>query len=156
MRFGRFAKPLVCLTIMMLATGVALFAQETTAGLQGTVKDASGAVVANAHIVVHGTTLVGDKSLDTDATGYYRFANLPPGLYSVQVTAKGFKTVKREGLALEIGHLPTVDVTLEVGASGEVVEVTSETPVIDVTTNTNQTNVTSNVIQDVPHGRSFQ
>src|SRR5499425_3962608 len=132
MRFARFINALVSLTMMAMLSGMALFAQETTAGLQGTVKDASGAVVANAHVVVHGTTLAGDKSLDTEPTGYYRFANLPPGLYSIQVSAKGFKTVKREGLTLEVGHLPTVDITLEVGASAEVVEVTSSTPVIDV------------------------
>ena len=143
MRFARFVKTFVFFTtIAMVLWGVALFAQETTAGLQGTVKDSSGAVVANAHIVVRGTTLAGDKTLDTDATGYYRFANLPPGVYSIQVAAKGFKTVKREGLRLEVGHLPTVDITVEVGASAEVVEVSGAAPVIDVTTNTNQTNIT--------------
>src|SRR5215831_3914966 len=156
MRFARSAMVIVLVAAVAAVLSVALFAQETTAGLQGTVKDASGAVVGNAHVVVRGTTLAGDKSLDTDTTGYYRFANLPPGLYSIQVSAKGFKTVKREGLTLEVGHLPTVDVTLEVGASAEVVEVTSATPVIDVTTNTNLTNVTSDVIQNIPHGNSYQ
>jgi hypothetical protein len=157
MRFARFVKFFVLLAAVAVAlSGVALFGQETTAGLQGTVKDASGAVVANAHVVVRGTTLAGDKALDTDATGYYRFANLPPGVYSVQISAKGFKTVKREGLALEIGHVPTVDIILEVGTSSEVVEVTSSAPVIDVTTTTNQTNLTHDVLLDTPHGYSFQ
>lgn len=157
MRFARFVKSSVFLAaVAMTLSGLALFAQETTAGLQGTVKDSTGAVVAKAHVVVHGTTLVGDKSLDTEPTGYYRFANLPPGLYSIQVSAKGFKTVKHEGLTLEVGRLPTVDITLEVGASAEVIEVTSAAPVIDVTTNTNQTNVSSDVITEVPHGYSFQ
>jgi hypothetical protein len=157
MRFARFVKFFVVLAAVAVAlSGVALFGQETTAGLQGTVKDASGAVVANAHVVVRGTTLAGDKALDTDTTGYYRFANLPPGTYSVQISAKGFKTVRREGLALEVGHLPTVDIILEVGTSAEVVEVTSSAPVIDVTTTTNQTNLTHDLLQDTPHGYSFQ
>jgi hypothetical protein len=157
MRFARFVKVLVFLTMMAVAlSGVALLGQETTAGLQGTVKDGSGAVVANAHVVVRGTTLAGDKALDTDSSGYYRFANLPPGLYNIQISAKGFKTVKREGLTLEVGHLPTIDITLEIGTSSEVVEVTSSAPTIDVTTTTNQTNLTHDVLLDTPHGYSFQ
>jgi protocatechuate 3,4-dioxygenase beta subunit len=73
-------------------SGALAFAQETTGGLQGTVKDASGAVVSKAHIEVKGSSLVGSKAEDTDSAGYYRFANLPPGSYSISVVAKGFKT----------------------------------------------------------------
>jgi carboxypeptidase family protein len=157
MRFARIMKPFAFLaTIAMVLSGMALFAQETTGGLQGTVKDASGAVVSHAHVVVRSTALAGDKALDSDPTGYYRFANLPPGVYSVEVSAKGFKTIKREGLTIEVGHLPTVDLTLEVGTAAEVVEVSGAAPVIDVTTNTNQTNLTSDTLLDTPHGYSFQ
>src|ERR1700740_2364003 len=130
-------------------------AQETTGGLQGTVKDPSGAVVPNARVVVNGTSLVGSKELETDSSGYYRFANLPPGAYTITVTAKGFKTFKRE-VILEVGHLPTSDVVLEVGIASEVIEVTSAAPVIDVTTTQNLTNVSNDVIANIPHGLSFQ
>src|SRR5579859_7096027 len=157
MRFTTSSKLFALLvTMALLLSGVYLFAQETTGGLQGTVKDPSGAVVGGAHIVITGTTLAGNKALDSESTGYYRFANLPPGVYTVTVTAKGFKTVKREGIALEVGHLPTLDITMEVGAAAEVVEVTTAAPVIDVTTNTNQTNLTSETLSDTPHGYSFQ
>ena len=157
MRIARLMKSFgFVATIATVLSGAAVLAQETTGGLQGTIKDASGAVVANAHIVVRGTTLAGDKALDTDSTGYYRFANLPPGIYSVQVAAKGFKTVRREGLTIETGRLPTVDITLEVGTAAEVIEVTSAAPVIDVTTTVNQTNLTNDVLADIPHGYSFQ
>jgi hypothetical protein len=157
MRFARVLKPFVFLAaVTMVLSAVALFAQETTGGLQGTVKDPSGAVVSHAHVVVRGTALAGDKAADTESTGYYRFANLPPGVYSVQVSAKGFKITRREGLTIEVGHLPTVDLTLEVGAAAEVVEVSGAAPVIDVTTNTNQTNLTQDVLENAPHGYSFQ
>src|SRR5260370_26387859 len=131
-------------------------AQETTGGLQGTVKDPSGAVVSNAKVVVTGTSLVGSKELETDSSGYYRFANLPPGNYTITVTAKGFKTFKRAGLTLEVGHLPTSDVVLEVGTAETIVEVSAAAPVIDTTTTQNLTNVTNDVIANVPHGLSFQ
>src|SRR4029077_15269824 len=80
----------------------------------------------------------------------------PPGSYTVTVTAKGFTVLKREGLVLETGHLPTVDFALQVGGSETVVEVSGAAPSVDVTTNVTQTNITQDIVQDVPHGRSFQ
>ena len=146
----------IAMLVVLFTSGMTLFAQETTGGLQGTVKDASGAVVAGAHVEVTAANLVGTKALDTDASGYYRFANLPPGSYAVTVTSKNFKTVKRQGVTIEVGHLPTLDLTLEVGTTSEVVEVSGAAPLIDTTTETTQTNITNDVVQDVPHGRSFQ
>src|SRR5689334_3804776 len=68
MRFPGSNRLLTLLAIIVVAPLV--WAQETTGGLQGTVKDSSGAVVAGAHVIVSGTTLVGKKELDTDVSGY--------------------------------------------------------------------------------------
>jgi hypothetical protein len=147
---------LVLSVVSILLLVVNVMGQETTGGLQGTVKDASGAVVSKAKVELTGTGLGGSKSLQTDSSGYYRFANLPPGSYAVTVTASGFSELKREGIVIEVGHLPTVDLTLQVGATSQVVEVSGAAPVIDVTTNTNQTNLTNETLSDTPHGYSFQ
>jgi hypothetical protein len=118
-------KLLTCLSVLLLVVMVgSALGQETTGGIQGTVKDPSGAVVPNAKVVATTSTLVGEKTIDTDSNGYYRFANLPPGNYTITVSAGGFATVKRE-LVLEVGHLPTLDFVLEVGKASEVVEVSS-------------------------------
>src|ERR1700737_4729011 len=106
----RFSALLKCVGALLLFVSSAV-AQETTGGLQGTIKDPSGAVVPHAQVVTQGTSLVGTKTAETDSNGYYRFANLPPGGYTLTVTAKGFRTAKRE-LSLEVGHLPSVDITL--------------------------------------------
>jgi len=149
--------PVLIQTFVLLLFVGSVFAQETTGGLQGTVKDPSGAVVPNAQVVATSNILVGNKTTNTDSNGYYRFANLPPGSYVLTVTAKGFRTSKREGLIIEVGHLPTVDLTLEVGGTETVVEVSGATPAIDVTQNTTQTNITEDVVQMSPMGaRSSQ
>jgi len=148
--------PIVVLVCALLIFVGGVWAQETTGGLQGTIKDPSGAVVPGAKVVVSGSALVGSKELETDSSGYYRFSNLPPGTYTLTVTAKGFKTSKREGMTLEMGHLPTIDIGLEVGVASTTVEVTGASPVIDTTSTQNMTNVTEEILNNVPHGNSFQ
>ena len=133
-----------------------ILAQETTGGLQGTVKDPSGAVVAGADVVATTPTLVGSKETRTDSSGYYRFANLPSGSYTILVKAQGFETLKRSGVVLEVGHLPTVDLLLTIGTVNTVLEVKTEGPMIDTTSNTTLTNIPEDVLQDIPHGTSFQ
>ncbi|MGA3081924.1 MAG: carboxypeptidase regulatory-like domain-containing protein, partial [Terracidiphilus sp.] len=152
----RLAAPQWLALALLVLFAPSILAQETTAGLQGTVKDSSGAVVSAAQVVVTGTNLVGSKEVVTDASGYYRFSNLPPGAYVITVKAAGFDTLKREGLVLEVGHLPTVDLELKVGEVKTVVEVDTEGPMIDTTTTTTLTNIPEAVLQDVPHGTSFQ
>ena len=70
--------------------------------------------------------------------------------------AAGFETLKQEGLILEVGHLPTVNLTLKVGEVKTVVEVSTEGPMIDTTSNTTLTNIPEETLQNVPHGTSFQ
>jgi len=157
MRFSKSSMFFAVITaVAFLLSGVLLFAQETTGGLQGTIKDSTGAVVAGAHLILTGTSLVGEKTLDTDSAGYYHFLNLPPGTYKLTITAQGFKKAERAGVTIEVGHLPTLDISLEIGTTSEVVEVTGSAPLIDTTTETTLTNVTSDVIKDIPHGYSFQ
>lgn len=156
MKVFRFSGRMIALAIMMALLLTLSFAQETTGGLQGTVKDEKGALISKAQVELTGTSLIGAKTLLTDASGYYRFANLPPGKYSIKVASPGFATLKRDGITIEIGHLPSLELTLKVGSQQTIVEVTSEAPVIDVTTSTTATNVSSDVIADVPHGTSFQ
>src|SRR2546426_115477 len=95
------------------------YAQETTAGVQGSVKDPTGAVIGNATVEISGPALIGEKKLQTDQSGYYRFANLPPGTYTLTVTTPGFRTYKRENISLATGRLPSIDITLELGTATE-------------------------------------
>jgi hypothetical protein len=132
------------------------FAQETTAGLQGTVKDSSGAVLAKASVEVTSAALQGIKKVETDSAGYYRFANLPPGDYDITVTANGFKTLKQGGVHLIAGSLPSIDLSMQVGGAEQTVEVSAAPPIVDVTQSKVQTSVSGEILDTIPKGRSFQ
>ncbi len=142
---------LACLMLLPCA-----FAQETTAGLQGNVKDSSGGVVAKAKVEVTSPALIGNKTTETDTAGYFHFANLPPGTYTVTVTATGFRTFK-ESVELLVGHLPTLEITLAVGTVTETVEVSEQATIVDATQSKVQTNITAQELMNVPtQTRSFQ
>jgi Carboxypeptidase regulatory-like domain len=162
MRFFRMHASLLALSLAvgcylaLAPTTRPLIAQETTGGLQGTVKDPSGAVIPKATVTVTAPTLVGSKVTTTDTSGFYHFANLPPGTYTVKIEAAGFDTLQQAGLLIEVGHLPTVDLMLKIGATTNIIEVSASAPMIDVTSDTTHTNITEELVQDIPHGESFQ
>ena len=144
------------LFLLVLAVVPATQAQETTAGIQGTIKDPSGATIAGAIVTVSGNQLIGDKTVNTDKTGYYRFTNLSPGSYSIRVSASGFSETKRDGILLQVGRLPSIDIDLAIGSDKTVIEVTTATPLVDVTQSNTLTTVARDEIDYDPRGRSFQ
>src|ERR1700726_3855631 len=101
-KFDRYLCVIAALGLLFLMP-MAGRAQETTGGLQGTVKDPSGAVVPNARVAVTAASSVGNKKIAAASSGYFGFPTLPPGPYTITVTAKGFATVKRE-LVLAVCH----------------------------------------------------
>ncbi len=145
---------LACISLLGILAPLGL-AQETTAGLQGTIKDPQGSTVPKASVSITSPALIGAKKAETDTSGYFRFANLPPGTYVLAVAASGFRTYKQE-LSLTVGRLPSLDIVMTVGAVSETVEVTAEASAIDVTQSKMQTNIGSTVLNNVPTGRSFQ
>jgi hypothetical protein len=155
-RYVKRISKLVALLVMLTASAMC-FGQETTGAIAGTVKDATGAAIPGAKVTVATPTLVGTKTFVTDGKGSYHFENLPPGAYTVTVEAKGFSTRKQENLILQVGHSPTVDLTLAVGSQNTVVDVDSAAgPMIDVTSVTTQTNLSKDVLDFVPRGTSYQ
>jgi outer membrane receptor protein involved in Fe transport len=133
-----------------------IFAQETTAGIQGTVKDPSNAVIGSATVEVTSPALIGIRKVQTDEGGNFRITALPVGEYTITVSAKGFRTAKLPGIDLTAGRLPSIDIKLEVGAVAETVEVSSSAPVVDLTQSKVATTVERQALDNLPTGRSFQ
>jgi hypothetical protein len=144
---------MMCALLLLVVSAPA---QETTGSMQGTVTDPSGAVVPGAHLTLTGTTLIGSKEADSDAQGQYHFANLPPGVYSIKVMAKGFEVLQRGNLAVQVGQLPVINLQLQLGSATSTIEVTTAAPLIDTTTTQNMTDLSNETLSNVPHGLSFQ
>jgi hypothetical protein len=151
---GLFACLTGVLIVLLLLPGA--FAQETTAGVQGVVKDSSGAVIAKATVEIASPAMIGTRKVQTDGAGNYRFAALPPGAYTMTVTATGFRTYRAAGIDLSAGRLPNIDVTLEVGTVAETIEVSEVATTIDTTQSKVAVTVQQQVLQNIPKGRSFQ
>jgi hypothetical protein len=147
---------LLPVVLSALLVSPSVFAQETTAGVQGTVRDPSGASVANATVEISGASLLGTRKVQTDDSGAYRVTALPAGAYTLTVTVPGFRTFKQVGIDLAVGRLPNVDVKLEVGAVAETVEVASDASAVDVTQSKVQATVSRELLEALPEGRSFQ
>jgi len=113
------AKLTICLCIVFALTVLAV-GQETTGGMKGYVKDKSGAVIAKAQLELTSSALLVPKKAETDGAGYFFFQQLPPGKYTLTVTSQNFRSYKQTDIPIEVGHLPSLDVVLEVGTVGEV------------------------------------
>lgn len=108
----------------------ALMAQ-TNATVQGVVRDTSGAAVPAAALTLSNTEQRRPWSTESNMAGAYTFQQIPPGNYVLEVEAPDFKKYARTGLRIEVAQTAELDVTLELGAVSETVEVRAETPLLD-------------------------
>lgn len=99
----------------------ALMAQ-TPGGLLGQVLDPSGAAVPKATVTASGPNKV-VKVAQTDASGVYNIAGLPPGTYTVRVTATGFGLLEKNDVEIPGGRALTFDARLSVAAEKQEVTV---------------------------------
>jgi hypothetical protein len=106
-------------------------AQDFRATLTGRVLDTSKAAIPNAKVQVKNLGTNEVVTVTTDDEGNYKAPFLNPGNYSVTVEVTGFKRFVREGLALSISQVATIDITLEPGAITEQVTVQGEAPLIE-------------------------
>lgn len=106
------------------------FAQATTS-LRGTVFDTGGAVVPGAAVTLLNTETRASRSTLSDAGGVYQFLQTSPGKYEVKVEMQGFTTALKSGITLQVSTPATLDVTMEVGQVGEVVNVESNVVTIN-------------------------
>jgi len=109
------------------------WAQIGTTSLRGTITDKSGAVIAGATatLVEPGQNL--QRTVTASSTGAYEFPSLPPGTYSLTVTAPGFRKYEQRNIELLVNNPSTLNVMLQVGSTTETVEVSAIGETINTT-----------------------
>jgi hypothetical protein len=125
-------------------------AQITTTTLVGTVTDKTGAVVVDARVTATNIGTNFQRSVKTNAQGEYRIEFLPVGEYSLAVEAPSFKKFLQTGVTLEIGQTARVDVSLAVGSTGEIIEITAAAPLVNTSTPELGRTVENKEIVDLP------
>jgi Carboxypeptidase regulatory-like domain/TonB dependent receptor-like, beta-barrel len=145
----RIAAHFVVISVLFLGCCAGLFAQATSQ-ISGTVKDASGAVVAGADLTITQTNTGLTRTVTSDSSGVYSLPSLPLGPYRLEVKKEGFTTYVQTGIVLQVGTAPTIDPVLQVGAVAQTVEVQSTAPVIDTTTTGVGQVVNSQSVVDLP------
>jgi len=102
-----------------LYTAPVLGQTQTTGRIAGSVKDESGAVISGAEVSVANKATGEERKVTTDESGSYFVQLLPPGTYTVSVTANGFKRIIFDNVKVAITETTAVNADLAVGTVTE-------------------------------------
>ena len=112
--------------LLVLLCVAPVLAQTATTGLVlGKVTDPSGALVVGAEVTLTDTATTRARTQRTNDAGQFTFASVMPGLYTLKVTATGFRAAELKAITVEVNRSFTADITLEVGEIANTVEVTA-------------------------------
>jgi hypothetical protein len=129
---------------------------QSTATLQGTVADPSGAAIAGARVVAtnQGTGVASETA--TDSVGSFLIPSLSIGTYKLEVSKSGFQTVAMTGLKLEVASTVTKNVQLNLGQTSQTIEVVAGALLVDTNSNTMGQVINDKTVQQIPlNGRHF-
>jgi outer membrane receptor protein involved in Fe transport len=140
----------------LLLVCVPLFSQGNLGRITGTITDQSGGVIAGATVTVKDVERGVSRTLTTGDSGEYNAPNLLPGTYAVRAEAKGFKSVNRENILLEVGKEIRVDLPLQPGEVSQTITITEAAPMVETTNATLGGTLSNETINDLPlNGRNY-
>jgi hypothetical protein len=150
MRFNLSSLRFLSFSLLVALSGITVRAQSDRGTIAGTVLDSSGAVVANAKVTATDTATSATYSATTGPTGGYRLYDLRVAVYSVSVSAPGFKTVDKTGVVVQINSVSSLDFSLELGDVKETVTVVSDAPGLQTESSEIGTVVDKRQIEELP------
>lgn len=142
------------LTLLTVLVADVAYARET-GDIRGQISDTDGLGVPNAEIVLSGADLAGERRVNTDADGGFRFDALLPGTYDLTVSFGGTPRASAK-VVVNVERSTWVALTIDLGANVETVDVVYIQPVIDATRSGVSHVMTQGYLQNLPTGRSYQ
>ena len=154
-KIGLSATPLRIVTLALgLFTGLLLYAQAPAGTITGTVTDSSGAVIPGATVTITDKATNTGRNATANAAGLFSAPSLPPGDYEVRATLQGFRTTERDAQVVA-GSTTTVDMSMTVGESREVVTVEAASAQINYDSHSVAGIIPRESIADIPlNGRN--
>jgi Carboxypeptidase regulatory-like domain/TonB dependent receptor len=140
----------VCLIAVLLAAASAAWSQETTAAVNGTITDPSGAPIAGATVTATDVARGTAYPTQTNTDGAYYLSHIPIGTYGVKVEAKGFQTALHPSFELVLDQVARIDVQMTVGAMSQTVEVSGTAPLLQTDTTDISTHINHVVTENIP------
>src|SRR5262245_7352591 len=126
-------RALVGLMLLLGFAAPATVSAQAVAGsqLSGVIRDSSNLAIPGAEVTVTKTDTGMTRTVFTSDDGAYAFPNLPVGPYQLKVVLQGFNTYVRDGIVLQVGSNPELNVTLAVGSISEQVTVTANASLVE-------------------------
>jgi hypothetical protein len=149
LRPARALQVAAVLTFCLLFT-LPLAAQFDTGTIAGSVTDSSGAVIPNATVTVTNVQTSFKKTLQTDSGGKYTASALPFGTYVVSANAGSFAEAKSQEIVLNVGATVHANLTMNVAATQQVIEVTGTSTSVNTGSSTAGTTLNAAQISNLP------
>ncbi|MGB9403001.1 MAG: carboxypeptidase-like regulatory domain-containing protein [Candidatus Acidiferrales bacterium] len=141
-----------------LFTALAFAQGGATGAISGTVQDATGGVIANAHVkIINEATKDTVRELTSDSSGLFTASLLPVGSYTVEVSAPGFAATRFGGVEVRVTETTRMTAAMKVTTVQQEVEVTAQVATLDTSAPTTGESLGSQTISDLPMAtRNFQ
>jgi outer membrane receptor protein involved in Fe transport len=150
---------LVTLALLLLLTSsngvTAQTVSATTGAINGTVTDATKAVVPGVTVTLSGPAVMGAPTTVTDQKGFFRLPGLAPGDYKLTFELTGFGAVTRENIHIGLGFTATMNVEMSPGSVAETITVSGASPVVDLQSTNVTTHFDAEKLASLPGSRDF-
>ncbi len=134
---------------LLAAFAIASLSQNATTSLRGVIKDTSGAVIPGAKVTITDNSTGRTLNAASGSSGEYQFSQIPPATYQITVTAPGF-AAQTKSAELLVSQPATIDFTVSVQASQEIVNVSAEAQTLNTTDASLGDSMNNTLIQSLP------